>query len=87
MKKYEAFQDWNCPKCHTIGKPEIKKKGPHKSAYCTNCGAFIGHTSKKFYKEVEPEPVKPEGDTITLRNIDFKLDVIISYLEGKKGLK
>ena len=35
-----------CNHCHYIGKIIIKQNGPHKSAYCQDCGAFIKHVPK-----------------------------------------
>jgi len=32
-----------CIKCGVIGLPEIRENGPHKTAFCGSCGAYLKH--------------------------------------------
>jgi len=34
-----------CKKCGVIDAPEIRQNGPHKTAFCKSCGAYIKHLS------------------------------------------
>ena len=73
-----------CPKCGgVVG--IIKKTGPHQKLLCYNCSTYIKMIGKKELETMRE--YKEDSTTIDekINELNFKLDIIIEYLEELKS--
>jgi uncharacterized Zn finger protein len=66
-----------CKKCGSY-KGSLVKISIHNKLSCAECGAFIKFVSAK--ETIELETVKNASNEVTLEEVNFKLDLILSHL-------
>ena len=88
-----------CRKCGStdlVVKQEMFRdgSGPHSRCSCVECGSFYGFLGKEEKKKfagqvldgiIEPEKDKFGNSSVKLKDLDFKLDLIIDHLGIKNG--
>jgi len=70
----------SCPHCGAQ-EAQIEQVGPHMKATCISCRKFIKFIPKSLFNKVESEPESESESLDLLKEINFKLDIVLDYLE------
>ena len=84
MKEGIVKLNKECQHCGKFEYGVIAASGPHMRLNCNECGKFIKFVKKTEIYEYIDEPKEPEEDPDILKEINFKLDLILDHLGIRK---
>jgi uncharacterized protein (DUF3820 family)/ribosomal protein L37E len=73
---YFFFMEISCKKCGLVNSYHVQQRGPHRTAYCDGCGAYIKHLPQEESEFIMPFG-KYKGEPLSMMVSDDE----IKYLE------